>query len=128
MYRKCKTCGETKILEEDFYVSNRGPNGNALFYRHDCKSCHYKRTKSVRGEQRQKYFELKKTWTCERCGFDDWRAIQLHHHNDDKEFGVSDAIGRYSWNKIVEEINKCEKVCANCHQILHHKERELINV
>lgn len=43
-------------------------------------------------------------------------ALQFDHVGDDKSFNV--AGGRdASWEKVLEEIEKCEVVCANCHAV-----------
>lgn len=68
--------------------------------------------------------ELKRGKICERCGYDDYRALQFHHKNpEEKKFSISDWV---TWNKSIrvqqldEEIAKCELICANCHQIEHY--------
>ena len=64
--------------------------------------------------------EYKKTLKCNRCGYNDHRALQFHHKDDNKE-GTPSIIARYkSWDNVMEELNKCEVLCANCHQIEHY--------
>ncbi len=67
------------------------------------------------------FIDLKKKFSCERCGFSDYRALQFHHKNPAEKYMavtsmVSRAVGR---NRILSEIAKCEVLCANCHQIHH---------
>ena len=40
-----------------------------------------------------------------------------HRNPEDKKYNVSQMVCRYSWTKILEEIAKCDLVCANCHRI-----------
>lgn len=57
---------------------------------------------------------------CKRCGFRKHpRALQFHHTNpDEKTMGVSRMIqNSFSWDRILEEIDKCEILCANCHAV-----------
>lgn len=56
---------------------------------------------------------------CADCGYNtDAYALQFDHINGDKKKNVSDLIrSDYGWRTIVEEIQKCEVVCANCHAI-----------
>lgn len=77
--------------------------------------------KYVRGRV-EKWDEYRKTLQCERCGFDDFRALE-HHHRDpaEKSFSIGYAVRRMSWEKVMEEIAKCEVVCANCHRIEHYR-------
>lgn len=61
---------------------------------------------------------------CQRCGFQDIRALEFHHRDpSQKSFGVSQAIARgLAKQRILDEIAKCEVICANCHAIEHFHE------
>lgn len=65
---------------------------------------------------------------CQRCGYN--KSIwSLHfHHIDAKEksFSIS-SYCNLSWNKIKEELDKCELICANCHGEIHHNNYCSIN-
>ena len=58
---------------------------------------------------------------CEVCNYD--RCIDaLEFHHDDlskKDFGISDKGYTRSWKRVMEELDKCIMVCANCHPELH---------
>lgn len=65
--------------------------------------------------------EYKSTLKCEECGEDRWQTIDFHHKNPlEKEIGISVAI-KNGWSKsrILNEIEKCEILCANCHRMRH---------
>lgn len=69
----------------------------------------------------QKYREFMKKQKCNKCDFNDYRALQWHHKDPStKSFTISSQAGHTSWDKLMSEINKCECLCANCHFILHH--------
>jgi hypothetical protein len=75
--------------------------------------------------QRDLINDLKKTGTCIYCGVADWRVLDFHHIDpSQKKINLNMAwkqnIGRQA---ILDEIAKCELVCANCHRILHWEER-----
>ena len=115
--RTCKLCGVEKPPTE-YYVSNvlKG----VTYYRHECKSCKSKQEQSFQRRRTKEYYEWKKTLKCERCGFDDYRALQFHHHNDDKERNIAEMARGCSLETIKKEAIKCTVLCANCHQIEHH--------
>lgn len=50
------------------------------------------------------------------------------HHKDSSTKERSDRPPKYfknsSWEKIIEELNKCICVCSNCHRIIHKEMRE----
>lgn len=66
--------------------------------------------------------EYRKTLVCERCGFGDFRALTFHHRDpDEKSFSVGYGVRRFSHEKLLEEIAKCDVLCANCHAIEHYR-------
>lgn len=62
----------------------------------------------------------KKEHGCSKCSENDPVCIDFHHHNDDKEFCVSEAIGAgLGKARILKEVGKCTLLCANCHRKVH---------
>ena len=59
---------------------------------------------------------------CEKCGYDKCIAVlQFHHINPkEKSFGLSENGIFHSWDKYLEEVNKCELLCSNCHIETHN--------
>jgi hypothetical protein len=66
---------------------------------------------------------------CTKCGYSKClRALTFHHKDPTNKFFALDARGIQgsSWKKILEEAEKCELLCFNCH-MEHHDEEEAIN-
>jgi predicted transcriptional regulator len=56
---------------------------------------------------------------CSKCGVNNPHLLQFHHTNPiEKDCKISDLIS-YSWDKILNELNKCILLCCNCHQEEH---------
>jgi len=54
---------------------------------------------------------------CQICGYKKYQgALDLHHINGSKEFGIADKGYTRSWEKVKVELGKCILVCANCHR------------
>ena len=51
--RKCRTCGETKNLVDDFYRTRKSRGPVASSYSYECKECTIKRIKSRRQENKE---------------------------------------------------------------------------
>lgn len=69
-------------------------------------------TRKTNRELLIKYLELNH---CVDCKEKDIRVLQFDHLSN-KRAMVSDMVkNAYSWKTILEEISKCEVVCANCH-------------
>lgn len=62
---------------------------------------------------------------CKRCGTTDIRVLQFHHRDPKtKKDGISSLVSRgAAIPMIAAEIGKCDVLCANCHAIHHHEER-----
>lgn len=58
---------------------------------------------------------------CNRCSLEFIPEVFEFHHLDPskKEFAISAKGITRSWDKIKEELDKCEMLCANCHRITH---------
>jgi hypothetical protein len=62
---------------------------------------------------------------CEICGYDkNIAALEFHHINpEEKELPLdSRHLSNTSTVKIMEELEKCVLVCANCHREIHNPE------
>lgn len=122
---KCKEC---RVKEaQEYYLKNLPERKK---YHHDrfqkirkCEETRLRLNKNAevsRKKKTAKYREFMKEKKCERCGFNDLRALQWHHINPkEKNFSISSAVRHKSWADIIKEINKCECLCANCHFIEH---------
>jgi hypothetical protein len=53
---------------------------------------------------------------CERCGFDNLSAFQIHHKNGQKD-------KPRDWMNKNYDLNRLELLCANCHSIEHYSGR-----
>jgi ribosomal protein L37E len=113
-HRICRYCGEKYPIEEFAKASSKDGN---IYRRWRCLSCYSKLKADRRQGIRLWLRELKSNLCCNRCGNDDFRVLQFHH-NGNKHFNVADALRwGYAKDRILSEINKCEVICANCHQI-----------
>ena len=52
---------------------------------------------------------------CVDCGEDDPVVLEFDHLRD-KKFSISAGIQGRRWQDVLDEIAKCEVVCANCHR------------
>jgi len=60
---------------------------------------------------------------CSVCGYSkSLQVLQFHHHEPNKERGVSDLL-RNKYEVALAEAKKCILLCSNCHLELHEKER-----
>lgn len=91
---------------------------------------HPDRNKATRDRQRQWKREalaaLKAEAGCAHCGIDDPRVLDFHHSDAaEKTLAVSQLVNRASWEAVLDEVSRCEVLCANCHRIAHHEDAEV---
>jgi len=64
---------------------------------------------------------------CERCQnkpdmpdtFYDWH----HRKGTVKDFHLSGGCWTYKWDRIENELSKCDLLCPDCHRLTHLEER-----
>ena len=62
---------------------------------------------------------------CADCGWnEDPQALDLDHIRGDKVAPISRMIKSASLERVVEELDKCEVVCARCHRLRTVSRRE----
>lgn len=71
-------------------------------------------------KRKERLAELKRDRACLRCGFSDPCALDFHHRDPkEKSFKIADRAWNVSWERLLEEVEKCDILCANCHRIEH---------
>ena len=68
---------------------------------------------------------------CEVCGYNkNIAAIEFHHRvPSEKKFGIDlRSLGNGSMSKMIDETNKCDMICSNCHKEKHHPDFLLENI
>ena len=126
----CKDCGELKECHWNYAFSSKGKPE----YRPRCIECHkIYATKIQRRNQhhiteralRQRYERKKKAvdylgGKCSICGYNKFLAALTFHHNggEEKERDISRMLD-WSWEKLKQELDKCDLLCFNCHMELH---------
>lgn len=127
-YIECTKCKITKHYKE-FSVDSYRTTGRKNW----CKICcsqHYEdskqtklkkasiRRRKIAREHMEKIYRYLEENPCIDCGEDNILTLEFDHVTGDKYSGVTVLAWRgRTWKVIQEEIDKCEVVCANCHNI-----------
>jgi len=69
----------------------------------------------------QEWFRsIKSQESCADCGHDVYEDLDYHHIDPSTKITtVSDMVGRYGRERILQEIDKCIVVCKTCHKTYH---------
>jgi hypothetical protein len=76
-----------------------------------------------RGRMRKTKLVNIKGGKCEKCGYDrNYAALSFHHRDSSlKKFTLDlQNITNRKWERILEELAKCDLLCMNCHFSLHN--------
>lgn len=78
---------------------------------------HGQKANARRQSAKQKWLNERKNHPCADCGekFPP-ECMDFDHVRGEKLFNVGQGAGRL-WSDILDEIAKCELVCANCHRV-----------
>lgn len=143
---KCEMCGDSNIFHlsfhhernKNFEVSQTFSDKKWTIIENEIKNCrlmchnchnefHFNKNKDERCYNTKKlYLEYKNVYGCELCGYNKCNSSLHFHHlekiskifkicNFNKNFKTIDEITK----DIIIEMNKCQIICANCHQSLH---------
>lgn len=87
--------------------------------------------KRIRGLRTRRFIrrilnEFKLIVGCKECGYCKHpRALEFHHRDPvTKKFDISSGATVYGLKRVLEEVDKCDVLCANCHAI-HESIREI---
>jgi len=149
---ECKKCGNSNIFHLTFHHKN---NNDKEFGINEiktlrwskiksevekcellCENCHteyhYEKNKNEKRNKKIKLVFLDYTQSnCERCGYNKSESSLMFHHIDDKKFKISRIQSGIKNivdldNYIIEELNKCEVLCGNCH-FEEHVDKTIFN-
>jgi len=141
---KQKICIKCNILKKraEFFLQNKG----SVKIQSICKICSNKARKewgkrwlkqnpkantsivrNYRAAMRQKVLKAL-GGKCKRCGFDDWRALQIDHvkgggYKERKEMGHSGGP-RYYLYVMADKTGRYQILCANCNWIKRYVNNE----
>jgi hypothetical protein len=77
----------------------------------------------VRKKKREAWQAFKQGLKCEHCGFSHPAALDFHHVDRTNKKSVNQLAGNGMYKQAIQELKKCMVLCANCHRIHHHNEK-----
>lgn len=110
----CTRCKKELPITEFHKNANRKTNHSF------CKACHNKAIQQVYLNKTNALNKYKENLGCKKCGDKRFYLLDFHHTNaNEKTITISKALKR-SLEFIMEEVKKCDVLCANCHREWHY--------
>jgi len=118
MNKKCTKCNCEKPFS-DFH--GNGTYKGAKRYKSICKICSNEKLRNRKNNLIKAHFGA---WRCSKCGMEGMPIqFDCHHARGVKKFKVSQYYFRKSKDSekiFIEELEKCNLLCANCHRLEHN--------
>ena len=96
-----------------------------VYRRRKCRYCYRLTKQRLIYRYYQWLNKYKQQRGCSRCKITDARVLDFHHKNDhNKLFAVGGFRRSVGFDRIQQEVKKCDVICANCHRILHDEIRK----
>jgi hypothetical protein len=127
--RRCGRCGELKPFEH--FAWRRKTRGQRDNYCRPCRAAykqeHYARNRdryieaavrrrlSLAAQRATFLVHYFSDHPCVDCGEADPMVLEFDHRGD-KSFNIAKGLRDRGWDDLLEEIAKCDVVCANCHR------------
>jgi len=127
--RRCGRCGGLKTADE--FAWRRKARGQRDNYCRPCRAAykqeHYAlnreryieaavmRRTALAAERATFLVEYFASHPCVDCGESDPVVLEFDHLGA-KSFNIAKGLRDRSWDALIDEIAKCEVVCANCHR------------
>jgi hypothetical protein len=143
-YFECSRCHQTKH-RDNFWIRSDRPRGVSSACK-ECVASYYsnrysndeeyrksqlERYKKYAFEKRQKIYDIilrYKQKPCQDCGISYPPCVMDFDHIDGttKKSGLAKTGNFKNEEEVINEIAKCELVCANCHRMRTQKRKELL--
>ncbi len=118
-FKTCPRCAITKPVADFFARGGSRGRGPSSY----CRHCVVNWTRDRKRAFKLMCLDYKGGRACNRCGYDRCvAALEFHHTDDDKEFGIADLRIVSLTETVKRELNKCEILCSNCHKEHHFQE------
>lgn len=109
----CEVCGKLLTGRQERFCSR------------DCKNAIHQSypNQKRRGLERKLEFVQRLGGKCARCGYSkNLAALSFHHKDEDKKEHELDmrSLSNHTLEVVLQEFEKCELLCANCHMELHY--------
>jgi hypothetical protein len=111
----CPSCKE----EKDTKLFNKSKRWKDGLYPY-CKKCELQKSNARRTKVKIKVLEYLKCHPCIDCGNSNPVVLEFDHRvkKESRQHSITEMLNdRKSWDKVEQEIAKCDVRCANCHRI-----------
>ena len=121
--RRCGRCGETRPRAMFYEASEakRAEREGRRHFRRPCRVCQREINRANQADRRAMLDKIKTEAGCMDCGLKDVEHPEIydfdHRPEEVKVQGVAIFVTKGTVENMLQEVQKCDVVCANCHRI-----------
>lgn len=122
----CRVCNKLRMRKANSTPAAKKYNKDRVAIWVKANRQHYRDYCIERRRKTREWLTNYKRSGCIKCGevFPD--CLDFHHRDpNNKKFNIGNDASTVSLKKVIEEVAKCDLICANCHRKLHASERVL---
>ena len=127
--KKCVICENGLSGNQRKFCSNKCKQSDHWYKVKNQRNTYHNQT--IRAYERKLELVELSGGECKKCGYNKNLSVLQFHHRDanEKSFSLSSRkLANTKWEIILEEHNKCDLLCSNCHHEHHNPEMEIENV
>lgn len=103
----CRKCSNAKSRQ--YYKDNKDKHKQATI----------ERSRIIRRRNAAFIQSYKSGLSCKYCSESESCCLDFHHRDPDMKISIVSRMTDRSLLRIIEEIEKCDLVCSNCHRKIH---------
>jgi hypothetical protein len=108
------------------FMPAKNPKEYAINHYLANKGKYAQQSKDAKARKREWYNDFMSDKSCAHCSESDVVVLEWHHLDpSQKDMAISAMMTQRGKETILEEIDKCMCLCANCHRRLHHNLRNI---
>lgn len=121
--RYCRTCDRERMQRKrlDPKVQEQGRLRMAQWRKRNPEQNRERWEKSHR--EKKAILDKARSGGCVRCGESHPSCLDFHHRDRATKDADIATMRRFGLSRLVDEIAKCDVLCANCHRKFHYDER-----
>lgn len=126
-YYRCRVCNKLRMRKVNSTSEAKAKNVARVKAWTDANREHYREYCRNRRAKTSKWLQEYKSQGCMNCGELHLACLDFHHRDaTKKKFNIGVRSSAVAMQTLIEEVAKCDILCANCHRKLHAQERKSV--
>lgn len=122
--RVCRECGRQRAQRNRADPAFKAMEAAKATRWRQSHSEEYRKSWQLAQEEKKQVLLTARLGGCIVCGEKDPACLDFHHRDPSQKEGHIGEFRRFGKQRLLDEIAKCDVLCANCHRKHHRDERQ----